>query len=186
MEIRNNFAIGTPSFGMALRRPSEQDVLTIMKYGEEHGFSPSRVEKALVALRNKQASNKHFDVSIHAFSSEVIKCDIIPKSEIAEAVYSRFYEPGCYNGRAIQNRTYEKLFGKYRWEQHPIKKVIAAVASVPKIMKTKIKEMINPLPIRVQHETNEATRLEAIVDKLIATHKNLDVSEGEVSKVIRL
>lgn len=193
MEIRNNFAMGTPSFGMALRRPTEHQVLEFMKYGKNHGFSPSKVEKALVELKEKQAGNKHFDISIEKFAMGIAAdtnmerydaVQIVPKSEMAREVYSKFHEDYC-DSKAILLETYEKLFGRGVMRKHPIKKAIAAVVSIPKVIKTKIKEKTSPIPLRLQHEANEATRLEAIVDKLIATNKKLDAKEGG-KELIRL
>ncbi|MGN0030487.1 MAG: hypothetical protein ACI37Q_00860 [Candidatus Gastranaerophilaceae bacterium] len=181
MEIRNNLAMGTTSFGMALKRPTEHQVLRLIEYGKDHGFSFSRVEKALLALKEKQAGNKHFDISINSCCVDSfyagMEFNIVPKSEMAKDIYSMFHECGC-DSKAILPETYKKLFGREHMSKHPIKKAIAAIVSVPKVIKTKIKEMTSPIPLKLQHEANEATRLEAIVDKIIATNKKLGAKSG--------
>ncbi len=87
MEIRNN----TPSFGMALRKPSSEHVHNFAEYVMS-STRPSIAKRGLKQIKREQAKNPHFDMEIDSFlSGGRARFSVIPTSEKAKSMYNTAY-----------------------------------------------------------------------------------------------
>ena len=178
MEIRNN----TPSFGMAFKKPSAEQMEAFTNYVTK-GRKPKFVEKGIRQVVAEQAGNKHFDIEYHGGDCFSVNA----KTEKAESMFGdTIITSENSTSKSVLEQVEEKSQNFIRTAEGTsgLKQFFLGVKAVYTQLKATVSIIRSPkeiLPNALRDAAETATRFEKRVDAQIA--KEALISGAFESKV---